>query len=296
MRVRPVRPRTAAAPGPQPHRSWSSIAAAAAGPRTRSPPRWRPERRGPRHPQHSPTSPAHLVAKQLPHVHRTHRAPPPGTCRKPPGACDTCRKAGSAGRVAGRHTAGKRGEEAVPKRERRETPHCRKAARGCRERLRGHRGCPRPSRVPRLGSGASRLSPGATCHRAGRERDPDVPRRQEGPPCPEQPVPRRARPGCAPWGATPGRAPWALPSASGNQRLMGHVFHNLAKALPAVIDNTFLFIPSVINRCHLENTPITGPWARQQRRDGPSACCGRDKSLCNSTRCRTPDRLRHFSI
>lgn len=107
-RVRPGRPRTAAAPGPRPHRSWSSIAAA--GPRARAPPCWRPERRGPRHPQHGPSSQAHLVAEQLPHVHRTQRAPPPGTCRKPPGPRDTCRKAGGAGRVAGRHTAGKRSE------------------------------------------------------------------------------------------------------------------------------------------------------------------------------------------
>lgn len=275
--MRPGRPRTAAAPGPRPHRSWSSIAAA--GPRARAPPRWGPERRGPRHPQQGPPSRAHLVAEQLPHVHRTHRAPPPGTCRKPPGPCDTCRKAGGAGRVAGRHTAGKRGEGGPCRKGRGGMRHTAVKQRKAVANGSGQSGAtPGPtSRVSGQGLGTSDTSPGAMWCRVGRERDPDPPPVTGGPPCPEhrgRNGDRVSRPRWAPGAAVTQRGerhPLQPPpgdSDNNNQRFLVTHFPsssiNAPRAGPcwgmraAFIDKALLFIPAVINRCHLENRPITG--------------------------------------
>lgn len=86
---------TAARSGPRPHRSWAGSGAGpgpagAAGPR-------RPDRPHHCRPRSAPSpqrtgsrrGAAHLVAEQLPHVHGTDRAPPPGNCRQRPGRRDT---------------------------------------------------------------------------------------------------------------------------------------------------------------------------------------------------------------
>lgn len=259
-------PRTAAAPGPRPHRSWSSIAAAAAGPR---------QRRAPRHPQQGPASRAHLVAEQLPHVHRTHRAPPPAACRKPPGPRDTCRKAGSAGRAAGAPHCRKARRRAPCRKGRGgEAPHCRKAARRCREGERGHRG---RSRVPGRGSGL----PGAARHRAGRGRERDTPAGigalatgEAGTGAAVPAVPR-GRALLSPAGEATPRSPGTAGSAF-SRGTFPISFQRRCAVMAAH--------GRLRSRCRLET--------RQELR----CQCGSDEPPCNSTRCRTPHRLRRFSI
>lgn len=81
---------------PRPRSSFPSGAAAkgrGCSPRTRRSHPMDPRHRRPRSvPPHGPGSrrgAAHLVAEQLPHVHGTERAPPPGNCRQRPGPRDT---------------------------------------------------------------------------------------------------------------------------------------------------------------------------------------------------------------